>query len=283
MKYVAMLIASAATLAAQPPAVPLYPGVAPGSETWTHVESEAVGPKDDLRRVSNVVKPVLIPYLAPADKANGTAMIICPGGGFRILAVDHEGHEVARYLNSLGVTAFVLKYRVAQTGDEASKDAAVAAARRKTAMAMGVADGEEAVRMVRRRAAEWKINPHRVGIMGFSAGGYVTVGVTLTGDASARPDFSAPIYAAMPPELAVTAAAPPLFLVHADDDPTVLPAATSVRLYNAYKNAKLSAELHIYSKGSHGFGMRKKTLPVDSWTDRLRDWLDVQGLLKPVK
>ncbi len=283
MKLIAILIASAATLAAQPAAIPLYPGTAPGSESWTHVESEVVGPKDDIRRVSNVVKPVLIPHLPPADKANGTAVIVCPGGGFRILAIDHEGHEVARWLNSLGVAAFVLKYRVMQTGDDASKDAAVMAGRRKTAVAMGVADGEEAVRMVRRRAAEWKINPHRVGIMGFSAGGYVTVGVTLTNGASARPDFSAPIYPAVPPEFTVPAAAPPLFLVHADDDTTVPPSKTSVRLYNAYKDAKLSAELHIYSKGGHGFGMRKKNLPVDAWTDRLRDWLDVQGLLKPAQ
>lgn len=283
MKLIAMLIASAATAAAQPPSIPLYPGAAPGSETWTQVESEVVGPKDDIRRVSNVVKPVLIPYPAPAGKGNGTAMIVCPGGGFRILAVDHEGHEVARWLNSLGVTAFVLKYRVMQTGDEASKEPAVMAERRKTAMAMGVADGEEAVRLVRRRAVEWKIDPHRVGIMGFSAGGYVTVGVTLTSDASARPDFSAPIYPAVPQELNVTAAAPPLFLVHADDDTTVPPSKTSIRLYNAYKDAKLSAELHIYSKGGHGFGMRKKSLPVDSWTDRLHEWLDVQGLLKPAR
>jgi len=127
------------------------------------------------------------------------------------------------------------------------------------------------------------VNPHRVGIMGFSAGGYVTVGVTLTNDAPARPDFSAPIYPAVPPEFSVSAAAPPLFLVHADDDTTVPPSKTSVRLYNAYKDAKLSAELHIYSKGGHGFGMRKKNLPVDTWTDRLRDWLDVQGLLKPAR
>jgi len=283
MRLAALFIASTAMLNAQSPIIALYSGPAPGSESWTHTESEAVGPKDDIRRVSNVVKPVLIPHLPPAGKANGTAMIIAPGGGFRILAIDHEGHEVARWLNERGVTAFVLKYRVMQTGDEASKDAQVMAERRKQAIAMGVADGEEAVRLVRRRAAEFKIDPHRIGIMGFSAGGWVTVGVTLTGDASARPDFSAPISAAMPPELNVTPASPPIFLVHADDDATVVPAKTSVRLYNAYKDAKLSAELHIYAKGGHGFGMRKKNLPVDGWIDRLGDWLDAQGLLKPAR
>ncbi len=283
MRLAPLLIASAAMLNAQSPIIPLYPGPAPGSESWTHTESEAVGPKDDLRRVSNVVKPVLIPHLPPAGKANGTAMIICPGGGFRILAIDHEGHEVARWLNARGVTAFVLKYRVMQTGDAASKDQQVSAERRKQAIAMGVADGEEAVRLVRRRAAEFKINPRRVGIMGFSAGGWVTVGVALTADASARPDLAAPIYAAMPAELNVTPSSPPLFLVHADDDTTVPPSKNSVRLYNAYKDAKLSAEMHIYSKGGHGFGMRKKNLPVDTWIDRLGEWLDSQGLLKPAQ
>ena len=283
MKLFALLALLAAVAAAQTQIIPLYPGAAPGSEGWTHTESEVVGPKDDLRRVSNVVKPVLIPYLPPAGRANGTAMIVAPGGGFRILAIDHEGHEVARWLNSLGVTAFVLKYRVMRTGDEASKNPAVAAERRKQAIAMGVADGEEAVRLVRKRAAEWKINPQRIGIMGFSAGGWVTVGVTLTADPAARPNFSAPIYPAVQPELNIPAGAPPLFMVHADDDTTVPPSKTSVRLYNAYKDAKLPVEMHIYSKGGHGFGMRKKNLPVDTWTDRLREWLDVQGLLKPAQ
>lgn len=281
MKLFALFALLACAAAAQTQIIPLYPGPAPGSESWTHSESEEVGPKDNIRRVSNVVKPVLIPYPPPAGRANGTAMIVAPGGGFRILAIDHEGHEVARWLNSLGVTAFVLKYRVMQTGDEGSKNPAVMAERRKHAIAMGVADGEEAVRLVRRRAAEWKINPQRIGIMGFSAGGWVTVGVTLTADPVARPDFSAPIYPAVQPELNIPAAAPPLFIVHADDDATVPPSKTSVRLYNAYKDAKLPVELHIYSKGGHGFGMRKKNLPVDTWTDRLREWLDVQGLLKP--
>jgi acetyl esterase/lipase len=282
MKILAALILVCGALAAQQQQIPLYPGPAPGSESWTHTESEAIGPNDDLRRVSNVVKPVLIPYL-PAGKANGTAIIVAPGGGFRILAIEHEGYDVAKWLNSLGVTAFVLKYRVMQTGDEASKQPSVMAERRKTAIAMGVADGEEAVRLVRRRAAEWKVNPQRVGIMGFSAGGWVTVGTALTADAAARPDFAAPIYPAVPPELAVTPSSPPLFLVHADDDKTVPPATTSVRLYPAYTTAGLSAELHISSKGGHGFGMRKKNLPVDTWMDRLGEWLGAQGLLKPAQ
>lgn len=235
-----------------------------------------MGPRDDIRRVSNVTRPTLTVH-RPA-KGNGTAMIVCPGGGFRILAIDHEGHEVARWLNSLGVTAFVLKYRVMRS-DSAEARPANIVERRKTIMPLATADGQQAVRLVRSRAAEWGVAPDRIGIMGFSAGGYVAAAVALTTDPAARPNFAAPIYALVPEEAAPAAGAPPLFLVHADDDKTVPPLLNSVRLYSAWKKAQLPAELHVYSRGGHGFGMRKKGLPVDTWTDRLRDWLASQGLL----
>ena len=269
---------AAAALAAEPKIIPLWPGTPPGSpEGWTQQEQEAVGPKDTIRRVSNVTRPTLTVHL-PESGANGTAMIVCPGGGFRILAIDHEGHDVARWLNSFGVTAFVLKYRVMPTGDSVSP--AEAADRRKTAMALGAADGQQAMRLVRSRAAEWGIAPDRIGIMGFSAGGYVTAAVALATDPAGRPNFAAPIYALAPEEATPSAGAPPLFLVHADDDKTVPVVNNSVRLYSAWKKAQIPAELHIYSRGGHGFGMNKKGLAVDSWPDRLRDWLAAQGLLE---
>jgi acetyl esterase/lipase len=258
--------------------VPLYPGAAPGSETWNWPETEQPA-SDGIRRIANVTKPTLMVFLPDKAKATGTGMVICPGGGFRILAWNHEGEDVARFLNELGVAAFVLKYRVMRTGDEGEKDKEVLARRRPEAIALGVADGLEAMRLVRRRAAEWGVRPERLGIMGFSAGGWVTTGVVLQGTADSRPNFAAPIYAAMPETLAVPSQPPPLFLVHADDDTTVRSERTSIRLYTAWKQAGASAEMHIYAKGGHGFGMRKKSMPVDSWTLRLRDWLEGQGLL----
>jgi len=277
MKLFASLLLTSLCASAQ--TLPLYPGPAPGSEKWTWAETDVIGPKDDIRRIGNVIKPTLTAYLPDPSKSNGTAIVICPGGGFRILAFDHEGIEVARFLNAHGVAAFVLKYRVARTGDDGEKDKAIMAERRKEAIAMGIADAQQAMKMVRARAKEWRVNPSRIGILGFSAGGWITSAVALEHDAQSRPDFAAPIYGALQPEFKVPADPMPLFIVHADDDKTVPPARTSARLYTAWKEAGAPAEMHIYAQGGHGFGMRKKNLPVDTWTDRLRDWLSSQGLL----
>ncbi len=260
--------------------IPIWPGAAPGSESWTQMEETL---RDNIRRVRNVTRPTLTAYIPPAASANGTAVVVCPGGGFRFLAIDYEGHDVARWLNTLGVAAFVLQYRLAQTGDPGEKDAAIVAERRKAVIPMVVADGQQAIRVVRARAAEWHIAPNRIGIMGFSAGGYVAAAVALQHDPASRPDFVAPIYGAMPEEFSVPKDAAPLFLAHADDDKTVPVVKTSVRLYLAWKEARVPAELHIYLRGGHGFGMRKKGLPVDTWIDRFRDWLGNQGLLKPAQ
>ena len=187
---------------------------------------------------------------------------------------------MARWLNSLGVAAFVLKYRVMRTGDDGEKDKETMVARRRHAIELGVADALEALKLVRSRAAEWGVAKDRIGITGYSAGGYLTTAVALTRDPAARPDFAAPIYATMPEDLTPPPNAPPLFLVHADDDRTVSPARNSARIYTTWRQAGFSAELHIYSKGGHGFDMRKHNLPVDQWPDRLRDWLDMLGLPK---
>lgn len=276
-----LLIAAMAALSAagQSQVVPLYSGPAPGSESWNWSETEEPS-KDGIRRLANITRPTLTVYLPDKAKATGTGVIVCPGGGFRILAIAHEGDEVARWLNSHGVAAFVLRYRVMRTGDAGEKDKAEMTRRREEAMRLGLADGLEAVKLVRRRAAEWGVRPNRIGILGFSAGGYVTARVALDGRGESRPDFAAPVYAYTAGSLTPPAGAPPLFLVHATDDKGVPPEKHSLPLYMEWKNAGAPVELHVYSRGGHGFGMNKKGLPVDSWPDRLHEWMHAQGLLR---
>ncbi len=279
MKCLALFLFAMSSFAASPQVIPLYQGPAPGSEKWEWAETMTFGPSDTILRIGNVTKPTLTVFLPDKAKANGTGVVICPGGGWRILAFNHEGTEVAEWLNSMGVAAFVLKYRVARTGDEGEKDKSVVAARRKEAQAMGIADAVAAMKLVKSKAPEWGVSPERIGIMGFSAGGYTAVGVALNPDPASRPAFAAPIYPAMPDELKAPPNPPALFMAHADDDKGVPPVKTSVRLYTVWKEGGGAAELHIFSAGGHGFGMRKKGLPVDGWTDRLKQWLEVQGLL----
>lgn len=266
--------------AAEPQTIQLWPGSPPGSEKWNYEETVAVGPQDNLRRISNVTQPTLTAFLPLPESRNGTAIVICPGGGFRWLSIDNEGTTLAQWLNSIGVTAFVLKYRVMRTGDPEEKNPGVADARRSEVIPLAIADGQQAIRVVRSHAAEWRISKDRIGILGFSAGGYVAAAVALHHDADSRPNFVMPIYPGTPDDVTAPADAPPMFIVQADDDKTVPPPDHSIRLYDSWKKAGASAELHIYSRGGHGFGMRKKNMPVDTWTDRLRDWLNLQGLLK---
>ncbi len=275
------ILLAAAAFAAEPKVIPLWPGAAPGSENSKYEETQ-ITVQDGTKRISNVTHPTLTAFLPDAATANGTAVIICPGGGFRWLSFDHEGAELARWLNSIGVTAFVLKYRVMRTGDEDEKDPAKAAERKKAVIPLAIADGQQAVRLVRAHASEWGIARDRIVLLGFSAGGYVAAGATVQHDAESRPNFAAFLYPGTPDDITAPADAPPLFMVQADDDKTVPPLEHSIHLYEAWKKAGISAELHIYSRGGHGFGMHKKGLPVDTWPDRFRDWLDLQGLLKPV-
>jgi acetyl esterase/lipase len=276
----AVFLLTSMAFCSEPKVLPIWPGAAPGSEKWTTPEDSISVPADPGKRVRNVSRPTLTVFQPDPAIANGTAVIICPGGAFIRLAVDHEGYAVARWLNTLGITAFVLKYRVLPTDQMDSNDHAVIQSRAKAIIPLAVADGQQAVRFVRAHAAEYGITPNRIGIMGFSAGGYVTTAVALDHDASSRPDFAAPIYGVQPDTITVPADAPPLFIVHGGEDKSVDPISNSVRLYTAWKQAHVSAELHIYAQGAHGFGMYKKGLPIDSWTDRYRDWLNSQGLLK---
>jgi len=266
----------------EPKFISLWPGAAPGSEGWKYEEWERVGPQDDIKRIHNVTRPTLTIYLPNSSVATGTAVVVAPGGGFRYLAFNHEGTDVAEWLNSLGVAAFVLKYRVARTSEASEKDTPTRE-EIKNVIPFAVADGQQAIRIVRSHCADWGIAKDRIGILGFSAGGNVAASVALHHDAESRPNFAAPIYPGTPEDVTPSPDAPPIFLVHADDDKTVAPIDHSIRLYEAWKKAGIPAEIHIYSRGGHGFGMRKKGLPVDTWTDRFRDWLAVQGLLQPAK
>lgn len=263
---------------AQETVIPLYEGAAPGTESWNWPETEQSS-NDGIRRIANVTRPTLTVFAPEPGKRNGTGVVVAPGGGFRILAINHEGEDVAKWLAARGVTVFLLKYRLMRTGDSGSGDANEMARRRAEAIPLAVADGLQAMRVARRHAAAYGVNPERLGILGFSAGGWVTTGVALQGRDEARPAFAAPIYAAMPEELTAPPNPMPLFLVHADDDKTVIAVRTSIRLYEAWKKAGASAELHIYSKGAHGFGMRPKNLPSDTWIERFWEWMKAEGFV----
>jgi acetyl esterase/lipase len=280
-------LATADTSTAGEKTVRLYDGPAPGSETWTQTERESRTNLWQTRVVFNVVHPALTVFPADPASANGTAVIICPGGAFFALSIDSEGFEVARALNTRGVTCFVLKYRLVECKTDDPTREVMTRGNLEPIVApvvkLALADGQAAVAHVRRHAAEYGVNPRRVGIMGFSAGGTVAASVAFNYTAEARPDFVAPIYLAyswvIKPN-GVPADAPPMFLLAATDDQLGL-APHSVDLYRDWTAAKKPAELHLYARGGHGFGMRKQGLPTDRWIERFADWLEMQGLLKP--
>jgi acetyl esterase/lipase len=282
-----LFLSSVSSAVAQQPVIPLYSGAAPGSETAQQKEWEVISPTDKQKRIRNVTWPTLTAFLPERAVANGTAIIIAPGGGFMHLAIEKEGMEVAKWLRERGVAAFVLKYRLLDTGpteesyQKRAKELAGSAGEnteRQKLVAQAVADGRQAIKLVRQRAAEWGIAPDRIGLMGFSAGGILTMGVVMQHDADSRPNFAAPIYGGSTNSLPVAADAPNLFIAVADDDRAF--SASSAKLYLEWKAAGRAAELHIYSKGGHGFGLTRRGWPVDSWIDRFGDWLQTQGLLK---
>ena len=288
MCVVLFLATQAATRVAGQEVVSLYPGTPPGSTPENYPEKEYFSKAWNTEVVSNVTKPTLTVFKPAAESKNGTAVVVCPGGGFMALSITSEGIEVAKYLAERGVTAFVLKYRVAHTGEDATQEfTALYADRQKFGEVIGkvvplaVADGLAAVTYVRQHASQWGIAPDRVGIIGFSAGGTVTAGVGLRYAPEGRPAFVAPIYGAAGrlKDLPVPADAPPMFIAAATDDNLGL-APDSVALYEKWTDARKSAELHMYAKGGHGFGMRKHDLPTDHWIDRFADWLELEGFLK---
>jgi acetyl esterase/lipase len=274
------------TLAAQEKVIRLYSGPAPGSEDWKHSEQENRTNFWNTRVVFNVVNPTLTVFQPDPAKAVGTAVIVCPGGAFFALSIDSEGFEVARWLNARGVTAFVLKYRLVEceTDDptrEVMTKGADLAQLAAPIVKLAMADGQAAVAYVRQHASEFGVKPDRIGLIGFSAGGTVVASVAYNYTPESRPNFVAPIYLAYDWAIKgdVPADAPPMFILAATDDQLGL-APQSVRLYNDWTAAKKSAELHLLSKGGHGFGMRKQNLPSDRWIERFAEWLEVQGWLR---
>lgn len=268
----------------QPMVIPLWPTGAPGSEGWTQQETESIKPPS-LKVVRNVTQPTLTAYFPDSSVSNGTSVIVCPGGAFHFLSIDMEGTDVARWLNARGVTAFVLKYRLIRTGDDFVAEVQENMANRAKMLELFsvlrplvIADGWQAIQVVRERADVWDIAPDRIGIMGFSAGGTVAVGVSIEHDPGNRPDFAAAIYGAGGGEFPVPADAPPMFILCAADD--AMAASRCVQLYSDWKAAGHPAELHIYAQGGHGFGMTKQGLPSDTWIERFGDWLGAQGLLE---
>jgi acetyl esterase/lipase len=269
--------------------IPLYPGVPPGSHEENYPEKEYFSKAWNTEVVSNVTKPTLTVFKPESGASNGNAVVICPGGGFMALSITSEGTDLAKWLAARGMTAFVLKYRLAHTGEDATQEFTTLYADKQKfgeiiskTVPLSVADGLAAVMYVRKHASEWGINADRVGIIGFSAGGSVTAAVALHYSPEGRPAFVAPIYAgaAMLKSDRVPADAPPMFLAAATDDQLGL-APDSVGLYDQWTAAHKSAELHMYAKGGHGFGMRKQGFPSDQWIDRFGDWLESQGWLKP--
>jgi acetyl esterase/lipase len=290
MKLLTMIAAFAAVgcLAgqAQNQVVRLYEAKAPGSESWTHSEKENSQNLWNTRVVFNVADPTLTVFKPDPAKANGTAVIICPGGAFLALSIDSEGNDVARWLVERGVTCFVLKYRLVkcetddptrEVGTRGPLDQVV-----KPIVPLAMADGLAAIGHVRKHAATYGVHPERIGIIGFSAGGTVASSVAMNYTRETRPNFAAPIYLAYSwtiKDRGVPADAPPLFVLAATDDQLQL-APHSVQIYQDWVKAGKPAELHLYAKGGHGFGLRKQNLPSDRWIQLFADWLDLQGWMK---
>jgi endo-1,4-beta-xylanase len=228
-----------------------------------------------------VHRPSLTVYLPSKDTATGAAVIIAPGGGHRELWTDHEGHNVAKWLSGRGVAAFVLKYRLAREKESTY-----------TVEGHALADTQRAIRVARGRATEWGIDPERIGVMGFSAGGELAALVSVRNPApaenptdpierlSSKPAFQALIYPAIPRDMPLSKDTPPAFLVCGENDRQNISQGLP-ELYLALKRAGASAELHVYAGVGHGFGMRETTKgAVTGWTARFHEWLDSSGFLK---
>jgi acetyl esterase/lipase len=278
MKHLAccLLLPFALAAADAPKPIPLWPNGAPGSEARTKEAEKIEG-----SNVSNVHNPSLTPYLPAADKSTGVAVIICPGGGHRKLCLGHEGDALAEWFRDHGIAAFVLKYRLAREPDSTY-----------TIQDHAMADTRRALRLVRSRADEWNIQPDRIGILGFSAGGELAAFAAMDNDAgnpaatdpieraSCRPDFQALIYPGTSHLFEARKGMPPVFIACGyKDRPDIAEGMAS--LYLKYKAADVKAELHIYSEAGHGFGYRPgKTGAAAKWPERFTEWLTDSGFLK---
>lgn len=290
----ALAVSAGARAAAEPTVIPLWPGTPPGEKGNIAAETRTEprpGEKPALTRITNVTKPTITVY--HPDHPNGTAIVIAPGGGYRLLAWQHEGTQVAEWLRSLGVTAVLLKYRVPRRPDQPQDQPPVGA----------LQDAQRAISYTRAHAKEWHLDPHRIGMLGFSAGGHLTAWAATNfnkrayqpvddaDNASCRPDFAIPIYPGgvlakgskdqLAPEIRVNKQTPPCFLVVAYNDTGSF--GSTLALLKALKGAGVPAELHVYATGGHGFGMRPGKQPYATWTKRCEDWLRAEGLLGDAK
>ena len=279
--------ASRAEEAKAPEPILLWPAGAPGeSRDGDREERQPLRPGDTTIRITNVTRPTITVYRPKPDKATGAAVLICPGGAYKILAYNKEGTEVAEWLNTLGVTAIVLKYRVpAHDGRERHE--------------APIQDAQRALRMIRHRAQEWKIDPDRIGVLGFSAGGHLAAMLSTdsapkaydlvddTDRVSSRPNFTILVYPAylatkedtLAPPVKVDAKTPPTFLVQTEDDSVRV--ESSIVYYLALKQANVPVEMHLYPRGGHGYGLRPSKDLVSSWPLRAEAWMKSAGILKP--
>jgi acetyl esterase/lipase len=277
----------------KPVVLDVWPGKAPGETGKIGAEKfleqkEKPGAKP-VKRLTNVSAPTITIHRPKKDKDTGAAVVICPGGGYNILAWDLEGEEVATWLNSIGVTGIVLKYRVPRRPDQAKDRPPIGP----------LQDAQRAMSLVRSKAAEWNLDAKRIGILGFSAGGHLAASTATNFDkrayeaiddvdkVSCRPDFAVLIYPAyliakdkdeLAPEIRVSKETPRTFFAHASDDG--VKSDNSVLMYLALKRAGVGAELHIYSSGGHGFGLRPSANACSTWPERCSEWLRSQGILK---
>lgn len=288
-----MLLVAAVVAAADSPSFPLWPGTPPGDKGDLGPEKDTTKPTDGLVagkpviRLGSVSSPTLTIYRAPAGSNSGATVVVFPGGGYNILAMDLEGTEVCQWLNSLGVNCALVKYRVPVRAGLPR-------------YGPPLQDAQRAVGMVRYRAAEWGLDPKRIGVLGFSAGGHLVAALSTNFDTrtypavddadklSCRPDFTLLIYPAyltsktdhgptLAAELNVTANTPPSFLIQAEDD--AVGVENTLVYYAALRTAKVPAEAHLYPIGGHGYGLRSTEKPITGWPRLAEPWLRSLGVL----
>src|SRR6266516_2878286 len=302
--FVSFIVAWSAAAAAEPLVVEIWPGKVPdesgniGAERFRMspaLDRKQVEVTEPTRMITDVTKPTLTIYQPPKEKNTGTAMLICPGGGYWDLYWELEGEEVAAWLNSLGMTGIILKYRVPRRPGDVRGEPPLGP----------LLDAQRAVSLVRSRAAEWGVDPERIGMVGFSAGGHLALATATTfekrtykpidaiDEVSCRPDFAILCYSGylkakdkdeISPGIRIPADTPPILLTHANDDSESVGGSNaehSAIMYLALKRAGIPVELHIFATGNHDFGVRQNEKLPSSWTQLCVRWLRSQGFLKP--